>query len=105
MIKPRLCCTFRHISNKQKKILRLLVSLILSSYIFFIQLHAVSCMWQVMQVSVKTLRSPLSVKFGIHCVLSGGTQRCALPRHQSEKVKILNITFPRVEIEITTCRL
>ena len=46
--------------------------------------------------SVKTLCSPLSVDFWSHCVLwcSGGTQRCALPRHHSEKIKIANVTFP-----------
>ena len=38
--------------------------------------------------SIKTLRSPLSGEYWKHCVLSGGTQRRALPRHQSEKMKI-----------------
>ena len=38
--------------------------------------------------SVKTLRFPLSAEFWRHCVLSGGTQRRALPRHQSEEIKI-----------------
>ena len=35
--------------------------------------------------------------------MSGRTQRGALIRHQSEKIKILNILFLRVEIESTTC--
>ena len=34
--------------------------------------------------------------------LSGKTQRRALPRHHSEKIIILNISFPRVGIEPTT---
>ena len=38
--------------------------------------------------SVKTLRSPLSAEFCRHCVFSGRTQRRALPRHQSEEMKI-----------------
>ena len=38
--------------------------------------------------SVKTLRSPLSVEFWRHCVLSGGTQRRGLTRHHSEEMKI-----------------
>ena len=40
------------------------------------------------QLSIKTLRSLLSAKFWRHFVLSGGTQRRALPRHQSEETKI-----------------
>ena len=36
-------------------------------------------------------------------MLSGGTQRRALPRQQSE-MKILNFSFPRVAIEPTTRR-
>ena len=54
------------------------------------QLHAVSRTKQGRQrePSVKTLRSPLSAEFWRHCVLSGGTQRCTLPRHQSEEMKI-----------------
>ena len=38
-------------------------------------------------------------------MLSGGIQRRALPRHQSERMKIsilINISFPRVGIEPTT---
>ena len=41
--------------------------------------------------SVKTLRSPLSTKFWRHCVLSGRTQRRALPRHQSEEMEIFHL--------------
>ena len=53
--------------------------------------------------SVKTLRfSPSS---GRHCVLSGGTRRRALPRHQSEEMKMLNISFLPVGIEPTTSRV
>ena len=32
-------------------------------------------------------------------MLNGGTQPPALPRYQSEKIKILNISLPRVGIE------
>ena len=38
--------------------------------------------------SVKTLCFPLSAEFWRHCILSGGTQRRCLPRHQSEEMKI-----------------
>ena len=38
-------------------------------------------------------------------MLSGGNQRRALPRHQSEEIQILNISFPRVEMDLTTCRI
>ena len=37
-----------------------------------------------------------------HYVFSGGTQRLAWRRHQSEEIKILNISFPQVGIEPTT---
>ena len=36
-------------------------------------------------------------------MFSGGAQRHALPRLQSEEMEILYISFPRVEIEPTTC--
>ena len=36
--------------------------------------------------SVKTLRSPLSAEFWRHCVLSGGSQRRALPRNDNINV-------------------
>ena len=54
------------------------------------QLHAVSRTQQVRQTepTVKTLRSSHSDVFMRHCVLGSGTQRCALPRHQSEEMKI-----------------
>ena len=54
------------------------------------ELHAVSRTQQRRQrePSVKTLRSPLSAEFWRHCVLSGRTQRRALPRHQSEEMEI-----------------
>ena len=54
------------------------------------QFHAVSRTQQGRQrePSVKTLRSPLSVEFRGHCVFSGGTQRRAMPLHQSEEIKI-----------------
>ena len=42
--------------------------------------------------SFKTLRFPLCAEFWRHCVLSGGTQRRALPRHRSKEMKILNIS-------------
>ena len=53
-------------------------------------MHAVSRRQQGRQreSSFKTLRSPLTAEFWKHCVLSGGTQRRALPRHQSEEMKI-----------------
>ena len=47
--------------------------------------------------SVKALRP----EFWRHWVLSEGTQRRSLPRHQSEEIKILNISFLRVRIEPT----
>ena len=54
------------------------------------QLHTVSRTLQGRQrePSVKTLRSPLSAEFWRHCVLSGGSQRRPLSRHQSEEIKI-----------------
>ena len=54
------------------------------------QLYAVSRILQGTQMEprVKTLRSPLSAEFWRHCVLSGGTERRALPRHQNEEMKI-----------------
>ena len=45
---------------------------------------------------------PYSAKFWKHYVLSGGSQRRVLLQHQSEEMKILNISFPRVGIEPTT---
>ena len=42
---------------------------------------------------VKTFRFPLSAEYWRHCVLSGGTQRGALHRYQSEEMKILNISY------------
>ena len=55
-----------------------------------LQLHAVSHTQQGRQRehSVNTLRSPLSAEFWRHCVLSGRSQRRALPRHQSEEMEI-----------------
>ena len=55
------------------------------------QLHVVSRTQQDRQrkPSVNTQRSPLFAGFWRHCVLSGGTQRCALPRHQREEMEIL----------------
>ena len=52
------------------------------------QLHAVSRTQQGRQrePSLK-MRSPLSAEFWRHCVLSVGTQRRALPRHQSEEMQ------------------
>ena len=58
---------------------------------FFYRLHAVSRKQQGGQKesSVKTLRSSLSAEFWKHYVLSSGTQRRSLPRHQSEEIEIL----------------
>ena len=53
------------------------------------QLHAVSRIQHGKQSegSVKALRSSFSTEFWAHCVLRGGTQRQAWPRHQSEEMK------------------
>ena len=58
--------------------------------IFIFQIHAVSRTLQGRQrePSVKTLRSPFSAEFWRHCVLSGGTQCHACPRHQSKEMEI-----------------
>ena len=45
----------------------------------------------------------LTEAFWRHCVLGRGAQRRALPRDQSEELKILNILFPQVGIKLTTC--
>ena len=37
-------------------------------------------------------------------MLSGGNVRRASPSHQSEEMKILNIAFPQMVIELITCR-
>ena len=37
-----------------------------------------------------------------HCMLRAGIQRRVLSRDQSEEMKILNVSFPLVEIEPTT---
>ena len=56
--------------------------------------------------SVKTLFFSRSAEFRNHYVLSGATQRRALRiRRQSEEIKILSISFSRVEFEPTTCRV
>ena len=39
------------------------------------------------------LRFPFSFEIRKRCVLSGGTQRRALSRHQSDEIKIFNIYF------------
>ena len=69
--------------------LQIKVSLILCiikeiiTYSYYSQLHAVSRAQQGRQreSSVMTLHSPLSAVFWGHCMLSGRTQRHALPRH------------------------
>ena len=38
-------------------------------------------------------------------VLSDGIQRLALRGYQSEEIQILNVTYPRVGMESTTCRV
>ena len=43
------------------------------------------------QVPLKHFRSTLSPEFRRHYVLSGGTQLRTLSRHQSKKIKTLNI--------------
>ena len=54
------------------------------------QLHVVSRTQQGRQrdPSVKRLCSTLSIEFSRIYSLSGGTQRCVLPGHQSEELKI-----------------
>ena len=54
-----------------------------SVYYLSIQFHAVFRTQQGRQKEprVKTLSSPLSAAFWRHCMLIGGTQRRALPRH------------------------
>ena len=57
------------------------------------QLHAVSRTQQGRQreLSVKTLRPPLSAKFWSNCVLSGGTQRLAFastPEQTNENISV-----------------
>ena len=56
------------------------------------QLHAVSRTQQFRQENpnVKTLFFPFPAEFWRHCVLSGGSQRRAFPRHETEDMKILN---------------
>ena len=46
---------------------------------------------------------PFSTEFSRHCMLSGGTQRCALSWQQREEMIWSNISFPRMKIEPTTC--
>ena len=43
--------------------------------------------------------SPFSAEFLRHCVLSSEAQRCALPSYQIEEMRVLNVSFPRVEME------
>ena len=58
------------------------------------QLHALSrtLLNRQREHSVRTLRSPLSAAFWRHCMLSGGTQRHALPGHQSEENGNINLS-------------
>ena len=78
----------------------LTASLVLSNgskyfqYVLIInQVHAVSRTQQSMQrePGIKTLHSLLSIKFWQHCVLSGETQRRALPRRQSREMQKFQI--------------
>ena len=48
---------------------------------------------------------PFPLNCGWPCVLGDGSQHRYLPRHQNKKIKILNISFPQVRIEPTTCRV
>ena len=67
------------------------ISILHIEYFKLNQFHAVSHKQQEgrqREPNVKTLRFSLSAKFWKHCVLSGGSQRRALPRHQSEEMKI-----------------
>ena len=47
-----------------------------------------------------TVYSPL--RRVLEASTSGGTQRRALPRYQSEEIKIYKISFPILDIETTT---
>ena len=49
--------------------------------------------------------SSLSAEFWKHYVFSGETQRRALSHNQRKEMEILNISFPRMGIEPTTCRV
>ena len=52
---------------------------------------------------LKHFRRRFATVFLRHCVLSGGTQRSALPHFLSEKIETkLNILFPQVRMEPTT---
>ena len=56
-------------------------------------------------VPIKTLLFSIFRRISMHCVLSSGTQRCAALHWQSDEIKILNITFSRVGIKATSCRV
>ena len=49
----------------------------------------------------KTFRSPFSTVLLRHRVLNDGTQSRALPSYKSDEMKILNISFLQVGIELT----
>ena len=49
--------------------------------------------------SVKTHRSPLSAEFWKHYVLTGGTQRRTLLRHQSEENENINRTHNQLILQ------
>ena len=84
------------IPRESKKSIKLIkkpnqVKLLFSSQVISInQLYAVSRTQQGRQrkPNGKIHRSILSAEFWRLCVLSGGTQRRTLPRHQSEEIKI-----------------
>ena len=56
----------------------------------FSQLRSQPCGSQ-WEPNVKTLNSLILTEYCGYCVLSNGIQRRALPRHQCEEIKILNI--------------
>ena len=92
-----------------------LICFILDKYIFsfvqyfknpsitFFKLHAVSRMQQDRQreLSVKTLS--VSAELWRHCMLRGGVERCAQPRHLVKEMKILIIFILEWEQVVKLC--
>ena len=56
-------------------------------------------------VPLKRLSFPTFRRIPATLRVSGGTQRRSFPCYQKKKMKILDISLPRVEIEPTTCRV
>ena len=60
-------------------------------------------MWYYIVIDIISYFYQLSYKLNAFIKLSGGTQRGDLFLYQSEEMKILNMSFPQVEIEPTIC--